>query len=227
MQLFYLAQIEEDFLISGEEVKHIRKVLRKNIGDSIQITDGKGKGFHAEIREFTKNNIACSLGKEIINELELPVKVHLAVAPTKNIDRFEWMIEKAVELGVNEITPIIGNHSERKIVNLERLQKVAISAMKQSGRFVLPTIHEAIDFKNFKTSDICYFAHCREEKKSDLTKEIIKNNCAILIGPEGDFSVNEIEECLKRNYIPISLGETRLRTETAAIYAMSILKAKA
>lgn len=226
MQLFYIPVITDIFSIEGEEVKHISKVLRKSVGDTIQVTDGKGKGYHASIVGFDKNQINCQLGEEIINDLELSIRVHLAVSPTKNNDRYEWLVEKAVELGVTEITPLIGKHSERRKINLDRLQKIAISAMKQSGRFFLPIIHDVVEFKKFEsTSDQIYFAHCREGEKRIFSDLNFSKDITILIGPEGDFSNEEIEECNNKNYIPIELGNTRLRTETAALYALAIVKA--
>lgn len=227
MQLFYISNISDTFSIEGEEVKHISKVLRKNIGDEIQITDGKGKGYNAQIIAIEKNQINCQCGEEIKNDLELTTRVHLAVSPTKNIDRYEWLIEKAVELGVSEITPLITKHSERRKINLERLQKIAVSAMKQSGRFVLPIINDVVDFNKFTTnSNQIYFAHCREGEKKSFAKMDFSNDITVLIGPEGDFSIEEIENCVKKNFVPIELGNTRLRTETAAIYALAIVKAQ-
>lgn len=227
MQLFYIQTISDSFSIEGEEVKHISKVLRKNVGDEIHITDGKGKGYNARITSIDKNQINCQLGEEIKSDLELTTRVHLAVSPTKNSDRYEWLIEKAVELGVCEITPLITKHSERRKINLERLQKIAVSAMKQSGRFVLPIINDVIDFNKFKTnSNQIYFAHCREGEKKSFSNMEFSKDITILIGPEGDFSNEEIEDCIKKNFLPIELGNTRLRTETAALYALAIVKAQ-
>jgi 16S rRNA (uracil1498-N3)-methyltransferase len=225
MQLFFVPELSERIVMEGDEAGHLIRVLRKQKGDIIQITDGKGKGFNAEIIAVTKKEAELVLTNEIIRNYELKTKVHLAVAPTKNNDRYEWMIEKATELGVAEITPVICERSERKNCNLERLQKSALAAMKQCGRFVLPKINEAVRLKDFSFSDsLNLVAHCENQSKKELT-EIKKNDSvSVFIGPEGDFSPSEIELLISKNGIPVSLGESRLRTETAAVYAMSFFR---
>jgi len=149
--------------------------------------------------------------------------LHLAVAPTKNIDRFEWFLEKATEIGVNEITPIICEHSERKVLKMDRLQKVVQSAMKQSLRTYLPILHEPVPFKDLMEKDhsgILFIAHCQEEEKLELKRRVAPDKkITILIGPEGDFSPSEIDLAYEKGFLSVSLGESRLRTETAAIYA--------
>jgi len=145
------------------------------------------------------------------------------VAPTKNIERFEWFLEKATEIGVDEITPIICEHSERKAVKLERLTKIVISAMKQSQQYYLPKVNEAIKVTDFLAKDINskkFVAHCVDEEKQFLKASLSpQEDSIVLIGPEGDFSQTEIEQAISRQFIPISLGDTRLRTETAAVVA--------
>ncbi len=149
--------------------------------------------------------------------------MHLAVAPTKMNDRYEWFLEKATEIGIQEITPIICDHSERKVVNQERFEKIILAAMKQSNELFLPKLNNAITFKEFikqKSSGLQLIAHCEETDKKSL-KSVLKpnENITILIGPEGDFSEKEIALAIANEYIPVSLGTTRLRTETAAIVA--------
>lgn len=225
MQLFFITNLSIDFTIEGEEAGHISRVLRKKAGDHFLVTDGIGKGYKAEIVEIGKNDISARILEEIKGDFEIKTQVHLVVAPTKNIDRFEWLIEKAVELGVSEITPIICDRSERKIVNIERMNKLALSAMKQSGRFILPKVNEAIKLDKFKTeAELKLIAHCEESDKIELNQLPVSKSTTILIGPEGDFSPKEIEKAKSENYQPISLGKSRLRTETAAIYAVSFFR---
>jgi 16S rRNA (uracil1498-N3)-methyltransferase len=151
-------------------------------------------------------------------------RLHLAVAPTKLNDRYEWFLEKATEIGVTEITPIICDHSERKVINHERYNKIIQSAMKQSLKAYLPILHEAITLKNFlsqeHSEEIKCIAHCENIDKQSL-KSVVKKNkdTLILIGPEGDFSINEINRAIALKIIPITLGNSRLRTETAAVLA--------
>ena len=150
-------------------------------------------------------------------------KLHLAVAPTKMNDRYEWFLEKATEIGIHEITPIICDRSERKVINKERFEKILLSAMKQSNELFLPKLNPAISFKEFvkqKNKGLQLIAHCEETDKKTL-KSILQSNTdvTVLIGPEGDFSEKEITLALDQNYVPVSLGNTRLRTETAAVVA--------
>lgn len=225
MQLFFIPHLSIDFTIEGEEAGHISRVLRKKAGDFFEVTDGTGKGYKAEILEIGKNDISAKILEEIKGDFEIKTRVHLAVAPTKNIDRFEWIIEKSVELGVSEITPLICDRSERKIVNIERMNKLALSAMKQSGRFVLPKVNELVKLEKFKTdSELKLIAHCEETEKNELNQLPITKSVTILIGPEGDFFPKEIEKLKLENYQPVSLGKSRLRTETAAIYAVSFFR---
>src|SRR5690606_9114451 len=227
MQLFYnpsLSQITKDVTFDKEESRHIVKVLRMNEGDIFKITNGKGSFFSAEIVNANpKGCLVRILSEEI--QPSLPYHLHLAVAPTKLNDRYEWFLEKATEIGISEITPIICEHSERKIIKPERYEKILQSAMKQSLKAYLPVLNEAISFKDFinseKNSDgLKCIAHCEKTDKKSLKSVLLpKQNITILIGPEGDFSSEEIELAKKNGYIPVSLGESRLRTETAAVVA--------
>ncbi|MCF8274835.1 MAG: 16S rRNA (uracil(1498)-N(3))-methyltransferase [Flavobacteriaceae bacterium] len=225
MQLFYNPEISEhtkQLSFDKEESKHIVKVLRKTSGDVLYITNGNGWLFTAEITiPDIKNCVAKIISKELKQKHKY--HLHLAVAPTKMNDRYEWFLEKATEIGIDSITPIICDHSERKIIKLDRFEKIIQSAMKQSLSCYLPKLNEAMLFKDFMNQPFngqLLIAHCEETDKKSLKNEIEKNmNITILIGPEGDFSVKEIEMALKKNFIPVTLGETRLRTETAAIVA--------
>lgn len=225
MQLFYNPDITEEttqIFFPKEESKHIIKVLRKSEGDILHITNGLGWLFTAKISiSDIKNCVA-----EVIKTEKQPhrtYKVHLAVAPTKMNDRYEWFLEKATEIGIDIITPIICDNSERKVIKPERFEKIIQAAMKQSLSCYLPKLQEAISFKEFidlPQSGQKFIAHCEETDKKSFKKEIIPNqDITILIGPEGDFNVKEIKQALDSHFIPVTLGDTRLRTETAAIVA--------
>ncbi|MFV5693655.1 16S rRNA (uracil(1498)-N(3))-methyltransferase [Flavobacterium sp. LT1R49] len=225
MQLFYNPNINEtteNFSFDKEESKHIIKVLRKKDSDILFVTNGLGHLFKTEITLASDNK--CTV-KIISFEKSSPSKfhLHLAVAPTKMNDRFEWFLEKATEIGIHEITPIICDRSERKVINTERFDKILLTAMKQSNVLFLPKLNDAISFKEFikqKQEGLNFIAHCEETNKKTLKSALEANkNVTLLIGPEGDFTEKEIESALEANYIPVSLGNTRLRTETAAIVA--------
>jgi 16S rRNA (uracil1498-N3)-methyltransferase len=225
MQLFYFKDINEQstsFSFDKEESKHIAKVLRKKEGDILFVTNGLGFLFKTEIAIASDSK--CTVNIISFEKQEEPkFHLHLAVAPTKMNDRYEWFLEKATEIGVQEITPIICDHSERKVIKTERFDKILLSAMKQSNQYFLPILNEPIAFKEFVKKQFKgqkFIAHCEETNKKTL-KSVLKTSedCTILIGPEGDFSVKEIEIALEKQFIPISLGNTRLRTETAAVVA--------
>lgn len=225
MQLFYNPDIDEhtkQLAFSRDESKHIVKVLRKSVGDELQITNGNGWLFKAEIIIADMKNCVANITSKTHQERK-PYKLHLAVAPTKMNDRYEWFLEKATEIGIDSITPIICDHSERKVIKADRFEKILQSAMKQSLHYYMPKLNDAIAFKDFINQDFDgqkFIAHCEETNRKSLKKELQpKQNVIILIGPEGDFSSHEIELGLKAEFIPITLGNTRLRTETAAIVA--------
>ena len=227
MQLFYNPNISEnssEITFDKDESRHIVKVLRMGIGDTLKITNGTGSFFDAEIILATPKQCITKVLKE--EEVEpLPYYLHLAVAPTKLNDRYEWFLEKATEIGISEITPIICHHSERKIIKSERYEKILQSAMKQSLKAHLPILNEAISLKNFIKSQnleegIRCIAHCEETNKKSLKSVLQRNKkTTILIGPEGDFSSEEINLAIKAGFLPVTLGDTRLRTETAAVVA--------
>ncbi|HBK83647.1 MAG TPA: 16S rRNA (uracil(1498)-N(3))-methyltransferase [Flavobacterium sp.] len=225
MQLFYNSHIKTDdafFQFDKEESKHIIKVLRKKVGDFIYITDGKGNLFYSEISVESEKKCEVKILK-IENSEAKKYHLHIAIAPTKMNDRMEWFIEKATEIGINEITPIICERSERKFYKTDRAEKIIQAALKQSQQFYIPKINEMISFNDFIKKEINakkFIAHCVEDKKELFKNSISKSqNILILIGPEGDFSVKEIDLALKNNFIAVSLGNTRLRTETAGVVA--------
>lgn len=225
MQLFYNPEINDStvqFSFQKEESKHIVKVLRKSVGDILHITNGNGWLFSAEI---TIPNINKCTAKIVSKALQPPpsYNLHLAVAPTKMNDRYEWFLEKATEIGLHSITPILCDHSERKVIKPERFERILQSAMKQSLSCYLPKLNEVISFNDFIKQEFkgdLFIAHCEETDKKSLKEKLkSKTEITILIGPEGDFSTKEIKQALENNFIPVSLGNTRLRTETAAIVA--------
>ena len=225
MQLFYNSELDastKTFNFSKDESRHIVKVLRKSTGDLLHITNGKGWMFEAEVVIPNHNKCVVHILKSTF-KAPRPYKIHLAVAPTKMNDRYEWFIEKATEIGVDTITPIICQNSERKIIKTQRFEKILQSAMKQALQSYLPTLAAPVRFADFiKTSQegTTFIAHCEEGTKLKFKDQIkAGESITVLIGPEGDFSPQEIEMALKHQYIPVSLGASRLRTETAGIVA--------
>jgi 16S rRNA (uracil1498-N3)-methyltransferase len=225
MQLFYNPNINkntESFSFDKEESKHIIKVLRKKDTDILFVTNGLGYLFETEITLASDNKCTVKIIAVEKNDAS-KYHLHLAVAPTKMNDRYEWFLEKATEIGVHEITPVICDRSERKVINQERFEKIILTAMKQANVLFLPKLNPSKTFKEFiqtKNEGMQLIAHCEETDKKSL-KSVLKSNTnvTLLIGPEGDFSEKEIAIALENKFIPVSLGNTRLRTETAAIVA--------
>lgn len=222
MRLFYDSHIEldaETHQLSEEESKHIVRVLRMNEGDELAIVNGKGGYFETEISIAHPKRCTVSILK---SEQSEPPKheLHIAVGPTKLMDRIEWFAEKATEIGITEISFIAGKNSERVKMKPERIERKVISAMKQSKRRFLPKINELISVAEFiQKHPNGLIAHCEEGEKSTILEVFQPTNCPILIGPEGDFTSDEINLALENGYKTITLGENRLRTETAALYA--------
>jgi 16S rRNA (uracil1498-N3)-methyltransferase len=225
MQLFYNPRLDNSasqFVFSPEESRHIIKVLRKKEKDTLLITNGKGYLFKAKILNADSKKCKAQITTTTKKHKKM-YWFHLVVAPTKSNDRFEWFLEKATEIGVNEITPIICDRSERKIVKHERMEKVLQSAMKQSLQTYLPKLNEAITYEEFinkSNKGLLFIAHCEECEKLELKRRVAPDkDVTILIGPEGDFAKEEIETAYRNGFLPVSLGQNRLRTETAAIVA--------
>ncbi|SHG34104.1 16S rRNA (uracil1498-N3)-methyltransferase [Salegentibacter echinorum] len=226
MQLFYTPNIQKtdkQIVFPKDESRHIAKVLRKKEGDILKVTNGKGSLFSAKILECSQKKCVATILKTETEKAKT-YTLHLAVAPTKMNDRYEWFLEKATEIGVDEITPIICDHSERRVVKLERYNRVLQSAMKQSLHFSLPKLNEPKNFSEFMNAEIKgqkFIAHCEDELQRVSLKSKAKSGekISILIGPEGDFSPEEIKTALANNWEAVTLGESRLRTETAAIVA--------
>jgi len=235
MQLFYASDIEashDSYRFDKTESRHIVKVLRKREGDRLDLTDGKGNHYDCVVSQA--NDKRCLVNVLKVNQIEKDwdYYLHIAIAPTKLNDRIEWFLEKATEIGIDEITPILCDHSERKTIKEERYEKILVSAMKQSLKFRVPKLNKMAKFSDFIDQELpvnSYIAHCEQRNQQLLKNQSLKNEILIMIGPEGDFSSQEIDRALNRSVKEISLGKSRLRTETAALVAcdtVSILNQK-
>ncbi|MCX6250492.1 MAG: 16S rRNA (uracil(1498)-N(3))-methyltransferase [Bacteroidetes bacterium] len=228
MNLFFAPSLQGNlFTLNEEESKHCIRVLRLKKGDLLHLTDGNGNLFETTIVD--DNTKRCSV--EIISVQKEYLKrdfyLHIAIAPTKNMGRFEWFLEKATEIGVDEITPLFCHYSERTYMKASRLEKILISAMKQSLKTYLPKLHDPVSFSDFIHQPFNgqkYIAYC-DPSENRLLKDLYSKgeNALILIGPEGDFSNEEVAEAKNTGFIPISLGKSRLRTETAGIVACNTI----
>jgi len=226
MRLFYSPDIELTNALSEDESKHAVKVLRLKVGDKLEVLDGKGNSYIAVITEANAKKCAVSIESKQIHQ-ESPYYLEIIISPTKNSDRMEWFIEKAIEIGVSKISFVLTERSERKKIRLDRFEKIAVSAMKQSKHYHLTELSELTSFDSIVNSNFDgdrFIAHCLEDNKQHL-KDVAKtkSNCQILIGPEGDFTTDEIDLALSKKFKAVSLGESRLRTETAGIYACTAL----
>jgi 16S rRNA (uracil1498-N3)-methyltransferase len=226
MQLFYTPDINpthSHYLLSEEESKHCIKVLRLEAGSEVQLVDGRGGLYTAQIQDAHPKRTVLQINSVITAFNKRNHYLHIAIAPTKNIERMEWFVEKATEIGIDEISPIICQRSERKEVKVDRLNKIITSAIKQSIKAYHPVLNEPVSFNRFMANRFDgqkFIAHCDEGDKTDLSIALVRHgSCLILIGPEGDFSPPEIDAALRNDYKAITLSESRLRTETAALEA--------
>lgn len=225
MHVFYTPDISSnEYVLNEEESKHCTKVLRLGIGAMVYLIDGVGGLYKAEITGEHKKHVSLKVVETKLEYNKRNHYLHIAIAPTKNIDRLEWFLEKATEIGIDEITPVICDRSERKIVKEDRLFKVITSAVKQSLQAYHPALNPQISLSAFlkQTNDsVKMIAHCLDNEPRQFITEVTKpkERYTILIGPEGDFTGAEIELALQSGYKPLTLGNTRLRTETAALAA--------
>ena len=221
MQLFYAPDITlPDYTLSEEESRHCEKVLRLSVGDTLHLTDGRG-GMYTARMASTGRRCTVHIEEYTPDFEQLPYRLTMAVAPTKNIDRYEWFAEKATEVGLERIIPIECAHSERRVIKTERVDKIVVSAMKQSLKAFKPEVEELTPFKKLierPFDGLRLIAHCEPTERRPL-KEVVTPgaNVLLLIGPEGDFSHEEIMAAREAGFIEVSLGEMRLRTETAAL----------
>jgi 16S rRNA (uracil1498-N3)-methyltransferase len=223
--LFYAPELALTAELPEEESHHCCRVLRLKEGDEISVTDGKGMSCRAILTEMHPKRCVVRITEKRNETPAWNVYIHLAVAPTKHTDRMEWFVEKATEIGINEITCLRCRRSERREINLRRLSRIAVNAMKQSQKTFLPQINGMKDFRDFITADFDgdkMIGHCdREAPPGEVLKQRYQagRNALLLIGPEGDFSREEIRAALAAGFVPVSFGESRLRTETAALVA--------
>ncbi len=233
MYLFYTPQIVgtadeigKTYSLDEEESGHCVRVLRYTRGDEILLTNGKGITYTAVITNPHPKHCEFEVRTAEKQSKHHSNYIHIAIAPTKNVERIEWFVEKCTEIGVDEITPLLCRFSERKQLRIDRLQKIILSAAKQSLTPYLPKLNEMTDCTEFirgTEEETRFIAHCYKEDKRDLRNEIKPGkSVVVMIGPEGDFSVQEIAEALQHHFVPVSLGESRLRTETAGIVACHI-----
>lgn len=223
MFLFYVPNISQGMVqLPDDEAHHLRNVLRLDTGARLLLTNGMGLRCEAIVSEVRKNAVFLTTGE--CSTMPRPrAGIHIAVAPTKNADRFEWMVEKATEVGVSSITPLICQRSERKTVNMERLNKLMVSAARQSERYWFPVINAPVDSRSFFCSGLTgdkFIAHCSDGVKTSPFQLTSSGDCHVLIGPEGDFTTEEISDAVVNGFSPVSLGDFRLRTETAALFAV-------
>jgi 16S rRNA (uracil1498-N3)-methyltransferase len=226
MNIFYAPDVLlPDVTLSPEESAHCVRVLRLGAGAKVQLIDGKGGYYNAVVTLPDAKHCRLSVTETIESRTPRKFSVHIAIAPTKNMDRFEWFVEKSVEIGIDIITPLLCHHSERKVLKTDRLEKLIIATMKQAIIPNHPVLNELIGFKDFvrkqdrKNQDL-FIAHCEETGRRNLIDTCTAgNNSVVMIGPEGDFSPEEIRMAIEHHFIPVSLGKNRLRTETAGIAA--------
>lgn len=237
MHVFYIPDIPgKNYTLNDEESRHCIKTLRLKYGNEILLVDGKGTLYKAIIISDNPKSCLTEISKKIKNYEQRAYYIHLAIAPTKNSDRFEWLVEKAVEIGIDEITPLVCERSERKNINIQRLERIAIAAMKQSVKAYKPKINPCISFNNFiKISNIQVklIAYCVDETENlhiqnpdillnrKMINEVYKKGQSVLclIGPEGDFSQSEILNAKTQGFLGVTLGNSRLRIETAGLIA--------
>lgn len=222
--LFYSPDIRQNSLLPEKESQHCVKVLRMREGDKLTVTDGKGYLYDCILLQANPRQCLVDIQNRIAQPKGWNHRLCIAFAPTKQMDRNEWFVEKAVEIGIDLFTPIITHYSERKELKKERLEKIAVAAMKQSQQVCLPEIENLTRFEELITRPFNgkkYIAHCHDLPKMPITQLYKKGEDAlILIGPEGDFSIAEVEKAIAAGFEPVTLGKTRLRTETACLAAI-------
>lgn len=223
MALFFAPDIQSSWELPEEESAHCLRVLRLGVGDELEVTDGKGRIFRTTIVSTAGKRCKVEAIEEKCVEKGWRGNLTIAIAPTKNMDRIEWLAEKATEIGLDAITFINCRFSERKVIKTERIERIVVSAMKQSLKYNKPIVGEMVDFKKFISqphSGAKYIAHCYDSERV-LLKDVLREGeeATILIGPEGDFSPQEVELAVEAGFRPVSLGSSRLRTETAGLAA--------
>ena len=231
MELFYSRDIDGGICrLDQDESGHCVRVLRHKAGDEISVIDGCGTLYRCRITSDSHKGVEAMVLDKTEDWGAHPYRLHMAVCPTKNNDRYEWFAEKACEIGLDEISPVIGEHSERRVFKTARIEKILVSAAKQSLKGSVPVVNEPVSVKEFiknNDAELKLIAYCFEDERVPRrsVKEVLQSyegtDIAILIGPEGDFSHDEAELAIANGFIPVHLGDSRLRTETAALTAVS------
>ena len=233
IRFFYDPNAPVSTELPDEEAMHALRVLRLKSGDTFMLMDGRGTYYRAEVTLAATKKCMYRILETLPQEPQWLGKINIAIGPTKMMDRIEWLVEKGTEIGFDGITFVNCKNSERRVVKTTRLEKIIVSATKQSHKPWKPTVSEMVPLKNFLESPVegrKYIAHCHEEFErkdffTELTDAPVKDeNLTVLIGPEGDFSIDEVEKAIEMGWIPVSLGESRLRTETAALYAIMMMR---
>ncbi len=225
MQIFYATEmLSGEYELNETESKHCAKSLRLNVGDFVGLTDCKGNLFRCEIIDNNLKKCKLKVLEAVSSPVQKTFQSHIAVSYTKNPDRFEWFVEKATEIGIDQITPLVCDRTERQNIKTERLEKILISALKQSQQTLLPILNPPIRFDDFVQQNFRgqkFIAHCLENEKVSYLSDVYApgKDAVILIGPEGDFTPKEISAAIEKQFSAVSLGENRLRVETAALYA--------
>jgi len=231
MNLFYaplLTKNETVYHFDKDESRHITKSLRKRVGDKLYLTNGFGDWFEAEITDADAKKTTVRI-ISVEQKSDKPYRLHIAIAPTKNNDRYEWFLEKATEIGIDEITPVITRYSERKVIKKERFERILVSAMKQSLQTYKPQLNDLIKLDKFIENKYIdtqkFIAYCQAEQ-SLMSQIIPQKNVLILIGPEGGFSESELQKAIDAGFQPVSLSTNRLRTETAGLLSVAAVNLK-
>ena len=231
---FYVPDAAQQRELPADECQHAIRVLRLKVGNELFLMDGVGNYYRAHVTEASSHHCCYEIVETLPQERQWEGHVHLAIAPTKMMDRMEWMTEKITEIGIDELTFLDSQFSERQVVKLPRIEKIVISAVKQSHKAWMPVVHEMTAFKTFinqPREGRKYIAHCYEEiPRSYLFDELCNpsplnsHDATVLIGPEGDFSIDEVRQAIEAGYISVHLGKSRLRTETAGLSAVMMMQ---
>lgn len=227
VRYFYTPDIRTSSELPEEEASHAVRVLRMTEGDEMVLMDGRGTFYRAQVSAASSKRCMFTVLEEMPQERQWTGHLHLAMAPTKNMDRTEWLAEKATEIGFDELSFLNCRWSERKVIKTDRIQKILVSAMKQSHKPELPVLNEMMDFKKFVQQPFAgqkFIAHCHKDNLPELRAKIQRDtDVLVLIGPEGDFSEEEVALAEANGFVSISLGKSRLRTETAALVAVHLM----
>ena len=228
MNLFYMPDLSSNtLLLEGEEFRHCTQSFRQKVGDRILLTDGKGTRAEAQIEDIQKRSLTAIIENRSNPGSGRAYSLEIAIAPTKNINRIEWFVEKSIELGIDSISFLLTHHSERRKIRLDRLHRIAVAALKQAHQYVLPTLRplqtleDYIDSQKIQAGEHAYLAHYTPSSPSLSAEHTTKGNYRVMIGPEGDFSSEEVSYIRDAGWTPCTLGEQRLRTETAALSAVA------